>query len=74
MTLVSKAGARGDFSQAGFPGPNKLDRPVQSEMHDVAVRRQADGSVNTSVRWNGLHPARLASEATSIGSSRCVTM
>jgi hypothetical protein len=44
VTLVGKAGASGDFSQAGSPFANHLDRTSQSEMHDVTVRRQANRS------------------------------
>src|SRR5262245_33561846 len=44
MALVGKAGASRDLGQAGLPLPNKLDRALQSEMHDVAMRGHADGS------------------------------
>jgi len=51
MALVSKAGASRDLGQTGFPFPNKLDRALQSEMHDVAMRCHADGS--------GKHPREM---------------
>src|SRR5215470_13387162 len=44
MALVGKAGAGSDFSQPRPLFPNKLDRTLQSEMHDVAMRCHADGS------------------------------
>src|SRR5262252_544424 len=44
MALVGKAGAGSDFSQPRPLFPNKLDRALQSEMHDVAMRCHADGS------------------------------
>jgi hypothetical protein len=39
VALVGKARARRDFRQAGSPFVDQLDRALQSEMHDVAVRR-----------------------------------
>src|SRR5215813_4684052 len=44
MALVGEAGASRDLGQAAPPFPNKLDRALQSEMHDVAMRCHADGS------------------------------
>src|SRR6516165_8316579 len=44
MALVGKAGADSDFSQPRLPFPNKLDRTLQSEMHDVTMRCHTDGS------------------------------
>jgi hypothetical protein len=44
MTLVGKAGAGGDFSQARSSLASKLDRMLQSQMHDVTVRRHANRS------------------------------
>src|ERR1700726_743734 len=43
-TLIGESCARRDFSQARSPVVNKLDRTLQSEMHDVTVRGQATGS------------------------------
>ena len=51
MTLVGKAGASRDLGQTGPPFPNKLDRALQSEMHDVTVRGHADRS--------GKHPRKM---------------
>src|ERR1700739_1738362 len=44
MALVGKAGVGSDFGQARPPFPNKLDRTLQSEMHDIAMRCYADRS------------------------------
>jgi hypothetical protein len=44
MTLVGKSCPDCNFSEARLPVPYKLDRVLQSQMHDVAVRRHADGS------------------------------
>jgi hypothetical protein len=35
VTLIGAAGARGDFSQAGSPFSNQLDRSPRSEIYDV---------------------------------------
>ena len=43
VALVSKAGAGGDLCEAQSPVANQFDRPPQSQMYDIAVRRQADG-------------------------------
>src|SRR6516164_5941890 len=51
MALVGKAGASRDLCQTGPPFPNKLDRALQSEMHDVTMRCHADGS--------GKHPREM---------------
>src|SRR6516164_9991750 len=55
MALVGKAGADRDFSQSRLPFPNKLDRALQSEMHDVAMRCHADGT--------GKHPREMEWDA-----------
>jgi len=44
MTLVGKACAHRDIGQAGSDMTNKLDRPLPSQMHDVAVRSGANES------------------------------
>ena len=44
MALVGKAGAGSDFGQPRPPFANKLDRTLQSEMHDIAMRCHADRS------------------------------
>src|SRR5271167_4595054 len=51
MALVGKAGAGSDFGEPGPPFPNKLERMLQSEMHNVAMRGHADGS--------GEHPREM---------------
>jgi hypothetical protein len=38
MALVGKGCAHRDIGQAGSDITNKLDRPLLSQMHDVAVR------------------------------------
>ena len=43
VALVGKAGAGGDLCEAQSPVANQFDRPPQSQMYDIAVRRQADG-------------------------------
>ena len=44
VALVGKAGAGSDFSQPRPTLPNKLERMLQSEVDDVAMRGHADGS------------------------------
>src|SRR5258707_14803056 len=44
MTLVGKASARCDFGEAGPSVADQLDCALQSQMHDVAVRRHSHGS------------------------------
>src|SRR5215469_4670558 len=44
MTLVGEAGLGGDFGEAGSAFPDKLDRPLQAQVHDIAMWRQADAS------------------------------
>jgi hypothetical protein len=44
VTLVSESGPGCNFSEAGLPVPYKLDRVLQSQMHNITVRRHADGS------------------------------
>ena len=44
MALVGKARTCGDFGKAQSPVANELDRTLQSQMHDIAMRRDADGS------------------------------
>src|ERR1700730_7825963 len=51
MALVGKAGVGSDFGQPRPPFPNKLDRTLQFEVHDVAMRGHADGS--------GEHPREM---------------
>ena len=38
MALIGKASADSDFGQPGPPFANKLERTLQSEVHDVAMR------------------------------------
>jgi hypothetical protein len=53
VALVGEACASGDFSQAGLPFVNQLDRSLQSEMHDPAVRGHANrsGEYAREVEW-----------------------
>src|SRR5262245_54633752 len=44
MALIGKAGFYGNLGKAEFPVPNHFDRPSQSQMNDVAMRADADGS------------------------------
>jgi hypothetical protein len=44
MALVGKACAHRDIGQAGSDMTNKLDRSLPSQMHDVAVRTDANES------------------------------
>ena len=44
MTLVSESCPRCDFGEVTSPFSDKLNRALQSEAHDVTVRRHADGS------------------------------
>jgi hypothetical protein len=44
MALVRETGAHCDLGQAGLAISRKLDGALQSKMHDVTVRRHADGS------------------------------
>ncbi len=44
MALVGKACAHRDIGQAGSDMTNKLDRSLLSQMHDVAVRTDANES------------------------------
>jgi hypothetical protein len=44
MALVGKACAHRDVGQAGSDMTNKLDRSLPSQMHDVAVRTDANES------------------------------
>lgn len=53
VTLVRKAGICGDFGQARSSLPNTLDRSLQAQVHDVAVRRHADGSGKHAVEMEG---------------------
>ena len=71
VALVGKAGAGGDLCEAQSSVANQFDRSPQSQMYDVAVRRQADGSGEYARKWNGLRAAIPARAATSMGSSRC---
>jgi hypothetical protein len=48
MALVGKAGS--DMT-------NKLDHSLPSQMHDVAVRTDANESGEQPGKWNGLRPA-----------------
>jgi hypothetical protein len=43
VALVGKAGAGGDLCEAQLPVAHQLDCPPQSQMYNIAVRRQADG-------------------------------
>ena len=61
MALVGEACAGCDFSQAGSPFANQLDRALQSEMHDPAVRGDANRS-GEHVREVGGTPARYTRE------------
>ena len=53
VTLVGKACASCDFSQARSPFANKRDRTLQSEMYDVTVRGHAHRSAEHAreVEW-----------------------
>src|SRR5258708_5602613 len=53
VALVGEARARRDFSQAGSPLANKLDRTLQSQTHDVTVRSHPDRSREhaSEVEW-----------------------
>jgi hypothetical protein len=53
VALVGEACASCDFSQAGLPLVNQLDRLLQSEMHDPAVRGHANrsGEYAREVEW-----------------------
>jgi hypothetical protein len=44
VALVSKSRPGCDFSEAKLPVPHKLDRMLQSQMHNITVRRHTDGS------------------------------
>jgi hypothetical protein len=44
VTLVSEACPGRDYGEVASPFPDKLNRALQSEVHDVTVRRHADGS------------------------------
>jgi hypothetical protein len=44
VTLIGKSCPDCNFSEAVLPVPYELDRVLQSQLHDVAVRRHADGS------------------------------
>ena len=44
MALVGKACAHRDIGQAGSDMTNKLDHSLPSQMHDVAVRTDANES------------------------------
>jgi hypothetical protein len=44
VTLIGKARAHCDFSQARSPVANEFNRALQSQVHDITVRRHADGS------------------------------
>jgi hypothetical protein len=57
MALVGKACAHRDIGQAGSDMTNKLDRSLPSQMHDVAVRTDANESGEQPGKWNGLRPA-----------------
>ena len=44
MALISKTRFSGNLGKAEFPVSNHFDRPLQTEMNDVAMRAHADGS------------------------------
>src|SRR5215831_19164977 len=44
MALIRKTRFYSNLSETEFSIPNHLDRPLQSEMNDVAMRAHADGS------------------------------
>ncbi|HEY2228963.1 MAG TPA: hypothetical protein VGI22_14745 [Xanthobacteraceae bacterium] len=44
VTLISESCPGCNFSEAGLPAPYKRDRVLQSQMHNITVRRHADGS------------------------------
>ena len=67
MALVGRAGVGSDFGQPRPPFPNKLDRPLQSEVHDVAMRSHADRS--------GEYPREMKRAATgNLGQSTSLDM
>jgi len=43
MALISKTRFCGNLGKAEFPVSNHFDRPLQTEMNDVAMRAHADG-------------------------------
>ena len=43
MALIGKARLCGNLGKADFSIPNQFDRPLQSQMNDVAMRAHADG-------------------------------
>src|SRR5262245_5017280 len=53
MALVGKARARRDLGEPEPPFTHKLDRVLQSKMHDVAVWRNADRPAEdaTELKW-----------------------
>src|SRR5208282_4263493 len=51
VALIGKASAGSDFGQPRPPFANKLERTLQSEVHDVAMRRHTDRS--------GKHPREM---------------
>ena len=44
MALIGKTRLSGNLGKAEFSFPNQFDRPLQSQMNDVAMRAHADGS------------------------------
>src|SRR5258707_15440194 len=44
VALIGEARVCRDFSQAGPSVANKLHRTLQSQMHDITVRRHSNGS------------------------------
>src|ERR1700754_4109273 len=42
VTLIRETGANSDVGQTGSPVADEVDRLLQSQMHDVAVRADAD--------------------------------
>ena len=44
MALIRKTGFCSNLGKAEFPVSNHFDRPLQSQMNDVAMRAHADGS------------------------------
>ena len=73
VTLVSESCPGCNFSEAGLPFPYKLDHVLQSQMHNITVRRHADGSGGHACKVERAAPCDFASAATSISSSRWTT-
>jgi hypothetical protein len=60
MALVGKACAHRDVGQAGSHMTNKLDRSLPSQMHDVAVRTDANESGEQPDKMERASPRYLA--------------